>query len=419
MVAAGALTIDVGNINADRRQLQNGSDAVALAVARTCAITGTCPNANDSTLKPLANANAADGFTKIRRVDGQTPWTTSTGTPTASGTQAICGVGPGLYFCPTSWTSSTGNLQECPPVSSASSAANYVRVYAETESANAAHDTILPYSFGAAIAGAGTGANQQTCSSVAWGTIAGGPAPITISYCEWAHATGNDPANPGSGTGTYAASPDATAPGYGGAPPQPAWPYPAAPLPAAPIPGNEIIISLQGTANTTCPTWNGHDVPGGFGYLSTASSCNTPVSPTGWLQTSPGNSLTSACDFSQFFNTVIYLPVFDCTKFSNTGSPTSPPIAGDPNCLQGTGNNTWYHVEGYAAFYLSGYKTGGGPSDTRDRTQAAANPKPPCSGNDRCLSGWFLKGLAAQPLAPPPIGPPGPPLGQYTIQLVG
>ena len=42
MLALGALTVDVGNINADRRQLQNGADAVALAVAQQCATTGTC-----------------------------------------------------------------------------------------------------------------------------------------------------------------------------------------------------------------------------------------------------------------------------------------------------------------------------------------------------------------------------------------
>ena len=33
MLAAAAFTIDVGNINAERRQLQHGSDSVALAVA--------------------------------------------------------------------------------------------------------------------------------------------------------------------------------------------------------------------------------------------------------------------------------------------------------------------------------------------------------------------------------------------------
>jgi len=52
MLALGALTVDVGNINADRRQLQNGADAVALAVAQTCAKTGTCaptdPRPSDS-----------------------------------------------------------------------------------------------------------------------------------------------------------------------------------------------------------------------------------------------------------------------------------------------------------------------------------------------------------------------------------
>jgi len=79
MTAAAALTIDVGNINADRRQLQNGADAMALSAAKDCA-TSVCPDAtakagslakaNYDRLQTLANTNAADGATKVARVDG-------------------------------------------------------------------------------------------------------------------------------------------------------------------------------------------------------------------------------------------------------------------------------------------------------------------------------------------------------------
>ena len=45
----------------------------------------------------------------------------------------------------------------------------------------------MPYSFGAAITGAGSGANQQACASVAWGP-AGAPDsagfPVTFSHCD-------------------------------------------------------------------------------------------------------------------------------------------------------------------------------------------------------------------------------------------
>ena len=54
MIGLAALTVDVGNINADRRQLQNGADAVALAVAQQCVKDGTCVP-TDPKLQDLAN----------------------------------------------------------------------------------------------------------------------------------------------------------------------------------------------------------------------------------------------------------------------------------------------------------------------------------------------------------------------------
>jgi hypothetical protein len=67
-------------------------------------------------------------------------------------------------------------------------------------------------------------------------------------------------------------------------------------------------------------------------------------------------------------------------------------------CASGAGSNTWYHISGWAKFYLSGYKTGGS-------TQAASlvSGSVPCTGGDRCISGWFLEGvLRDAPVAGPP-----------------
>ena len=402
MIGLGALTIDVGNINADRRQLQNGADAVALAVAQQCAKTGTC-TPTDPSLQPLANANAADNATSIKRVDNQLPLLAP------AGTAAICGNATGLFQCQPTWTQSMSNLQECP--STPSSGVNYVRVYTETK--NSAGNNILPYYFGAAITGI-SGANQQACATVVWGPPSGAAAPITLSYCEWAAAT-RDPGPPPT-TGHYLPDPVGTAPGYGGGSPQPAWPAPALQLPSPSVAGHEIIIQLQGSHATTCPSWNGHDVPGGFGYLSTSTGCGAMTAVDGWIQVDTGNTLPSSCpSLLPYFNTVIYLPVFDCTVTS-AGAPTYTPTPSTA-CTQGAGSNTWYHVQGYAKFFLSGYKTGGGPSDTQARSQFVT-PQEPCSGNDRCLSGWFLKGLVDAPPAPP--APPGAPsLGAYSIKLSG
>ena len=57
LIGAGAMAVDVGQIYAERAQLQNGADSGALAVARSCD-PGPC---TASLATPLANANSNDG----------------------------------------------------------------------------------------------------------------------------------------------------------------------------------------------------------------------------------------------------------------------------------------------------------------------------------------------------------------------
>ena len=75
-------------------------------------------------------------------------------------------------------------------------------------------------------------------------------------------------------------------------------------------------------------------------------------------------------------------------------------IVSTTNCNSGSGNNTYYHVSGYAAFYLSGWWL--------TQTQQASI-RPPngylCGNPDRCVFGWFLKDLVTEgDIAPPPSG---------------
>ena len=56
MVGMAALVIDVGSILDEKRQLQNGADAGALAVAQSCALGGCRPEL----AAPLANSNSKD-----------------------------------------------------------------------------------------------------------------------------------------------------------------------------------------------------------------------------------------------------------------------------------------------------------------------------------------------------------------------
>jgi hypothetical protein len=64
MIGMAALVIDVGSLLDEKRQLQNGADAGALAVAHSCAA-GAC---NASLAGPLANSNSKDLQSTVRSV---------------------------------------------------------------------------------------------------------------------------------------------------------------------------------------------------------------------------------------------------------------------------------------------------------------------------------------------------------------
>ena len=389
MIGAAALTIDVGRINLDRRQLQNGADAAALSAAADCVL-GTCPNkdvtADMDRLRALADGNAgADQASAVARVDGKFA---------LCGTPSVNGVATGLTDC--QQPPDTSNLQECPTPKLPSAATPYVRVF--TQSLNAAKNkTLLPYTVGAAIAGPGSGANQQACASVAWGQASiTASVPLTLSACEWDRATT---------TGTkYAPQPSGASPFYGGFGQAP-WPNAARtpPLSTLPTPypanGQEVVIYLQSHApngyDSSCyvGSSNGHDAPGSFGWVDSAT-CTATISTDNWVKTDTGGDTPNPCKsvVDTSWKTVIFLPVFDCTTLGPQTGPVPNPLPTPTWCETGNGSNTYYHVKGWARFYLSGFHL---PS--ADKVSPASNSVP-CSGGDRCISGWFLQGLVDAPI---------------------
>lgn len=394
-----AISIDVGSLMWERRQVQNGADATALALAKTCAIEpANCVagGADQPLLNQLNNTNNtmdnAGGFDNSAYALG------------------LCGRANTLPGC----GASTGLLTDCPQLP-ASVAANpnipYVEAHTQTRATN--NTSILPTWLVKTLAG-GTGSTGETvraCARAAYGSP--GPtaasAPITFSMCEWR-------ANTGSGAAYYPYEPVASPGGYftrpGNPPSQPPWPL-GATTPATP--GQEIIITLQGGPHMSaaCPNWQGHDVAGGFGYLS-AAGCTTTVGTDSWVQVDTGSSLPG-CDIAPFWKTVIYLPVFDCVMRSLSAPSGAPPTTPADVCNYGTGSNTWYHIAGWAKFYLSGYKIGGSVQKASPASGAV-----PCSGGDRCISGWFLEGvLRDAPVAGPPPPPGSPGFGTYAIQPAG
>lgn len=69
-----ALAVDVGLLYAEKAQLQNGSDAAALAIAEDCAEDDSCPADPTDLAKSYADDNANDGLTNVQDVtfDSQT-----------------------------------------------------------------------------------------------------------------------------------------------------------------------------------------------------------------------------------------------------------------------------------------------------------------------------------------------------------
>jgi Flp pilus assembly protein TadG len=139
MVVMAALVVDIGALHDERRQLQNGADAAALAIAHSCA-EGTCPANPKLFAASLADGNALDGATTIVSVD------VNIGT-------------------------------------------KKVTVQTETKSKNG--DTILPYFFAQAFTG-DDGATVHAKATATWAGVGrANVIPLVMSSCEWTSATKN------------------------------------------------------------------------------------------------------------------------------------------------------------------------------------------------------------------------------------
>ncbi|GAB3063200.1 hypothetical protein GCM10027053_27280 [Intrasporangium mesophilum] len=367
-----ALSVDVGNIMFERRQLQNAADATSMALAQACAKGETqagqaCGSAGDAStlLKPLANANSKDALTRVP----------DTG---------ICGSGvPTLPACAS--LGSASQLSECNPLNdSLAPGLPYVETRTYTES-NSTTPTVLPKFFSQAITGGGSGSTVTSCARAAWGPGAPASASVvslTMSECDWARQVGF-PAST-----NYPAGPDGAWPGYSNTDSRPDWPT------------SEDTVYSKGN-DTTCDTSApGGTAPGGFAWLDgLLGSCSGTVTDSSWIHGDTGADGCPDAMFRPLLGTVIYVPVFNCMMPSNPGRE---PVATD-DCNSGNGNNTWYHISGFAAFYLSGWRL------TQGTQNSIRPPNALCgtSNSQRCLSGWFLKDLIpAGQIIPPTPGDP-------------
>lgn len=297
LLGVGALVVDVGALYQERRELQNGADAAALAVARDCA-GGSC-----GTL-----ARTADDFGDANANDG------------AATVDEVCGDGPGLTECPDAPARPQGSY-------------GFVRVTTSTDDAASGTNEIT-YGLARVLTDT-TGKTLRAHTVAAWGAPGGrrSAPPLIASVCEVDAATDPD----GDGVRTFAGPP------YAGAP---------------------TTLALHGSGPGPCPASpSGGDLPGGFGWLGSVD-CNAIISTDDWVTIDAGNDgLPHGCSATPWREKTILLPIYDAKV--------------------GTGNNGRYHVAGFAAFHVVGYKVGNQtwPAGTRCEGQ------PGNSG--RCLVGHF------------------------------
>jgi hypothetical protein len=106
---------------------------------------------------------------------------------------------------------------------------------------------------------------------------------------------------------------------------------------------------------------------GGFGWLQTGGSCESYLEAWTWVSDDPGSSPSNGCQAAYLATLVgeeIPLPFFDD--------------------LVGVGQTGDYHIAGFGLFQITGYNFGG--------QFKYPQSNPPCTGDQRCVSGRFTAG---------------------------
>lgn len=262
-----------------------------------------------------------------------------------------------------------GNLTDCLGERPTNGTA-YVEVRTTTRLPDGS--TLLPPSFAQTLVSGYNGTTVGACSRVAWGSPGSGLA-LTISTCEWAAATAG---------------------GSNFAPPPPAVP---------PATYEQVIRLHDSQGASTCPAGpSGWDAPGGFGWLDddAPEDCQTAITGDEYGG-STGNNVPHPCaDMlrnARANRTVLLVPVYDG--------------------ISGTGQNTTYHLAGFAAFVVTGYfLSPGNPSAPGAvNAESTLTGQHYCSGQERCLYGYFTSALV------PGQGPVGPlpSLGAVVVRTIG
>ena len=251
----GALVIDVGALYHERRQLQNGADAGALAVAQACA-GGDC-GAFTADAEAFADDNALDQRSRIP----------------AGG---VCGsVSAGLSACTN------------PPEGFAGE--GYVRVTTRTEESDGS--SLVPPVLARVIDPDYDGTEVGAQATVIWGVPDAVEAELalTFSKCEYDKLTlGPDTDGDGDADPAFAKEPYAAS--------------------------MERVVYLHDTTEaSSCPSGpSGADLPGGFGWLDADANCAATIAD-GWAGDDTGVSASKDCKVAlqALLGQTVLIPVFD------------------------------------------------------------------------------------------------------------
>lgn len=287
LIGMVALGVDVGSMYWENAQLQNGADAAALAVAKSCADQSQTSNCTGAAAlaTSIAGGNANDSA-----ADAAVSW--------------------------------PGNC------SSGAAAGNYVRV--DTSTLTPGGSTVYQHPFATAL-----------------GALLGTPNPATtIRASACAH-----------------------------------WGYPTTSTPMLPLAislcsftpalsGNKVLIEYANPQQQASCPGNAAYPPGGFGWLQDVG-CVATIDQGNTAPGAPGNSYPNACDsvMNTAMGKTILVPIFD-------------------QVTAGSGQNgqNQYHISGFAAFVITGWRLGGGNSLPQNYNDPSA---PACTGSCRGIQGYF------------------------------
>jgi hypothetical protein len=336
-----ALVVDVGQLYAEREELQSTADSTAMAVALDCALDrDACDEAQlPATATHYAEGNVRDNLAEV----------------------IICGSDERLPDCDDPQFEPRGNLTDCLGERPDGGIA-YVEV--RTSTLKAGGSTLLPPSFAQTLVSGHEGTTVGACARVAYG----GPAvslAVTISACEWDHATWDEDAE----ERDYA-DPDAD---------------------LATLQEYEVVLQFLDPQVQKAEDWPdcesgsaGYDAPGGFGWLDDEEkTCSTDIEDDKY-KADTGVNVSGICkeilDEAIAHATPLIFPVFKAVA-----------------CC---GSNTEYTLEALVAFVPTGYTMPGGGGHPQH--ESVLTGEEICANHQTCLSGYFIEEVESTGIGPLP-----------------